>query len=67
MRAIDVIVVPEFLRARAAPGHGLQFHAVPVFQHVVIQGGRVAGEDDLARQGLEQGKQVQMVLPSSRR
>ncbi len=46
------------------PGHGLEFHAVPILQHVVIQGGRVAGEDDPARQGLQQVQQIFVVLPA---
>jgi len=37
---------------------------VPLVQHAIIQCRRVAGENDPARQGLEQVKQVHRVLPA---
>ena len=62
MDSVHCEVEPQFLGTHTVLVHDLQFDASPPLEQLVIQSRRIAGEDHLARQRLEQFQQLDMIL-----
>ena len=62
MHPIGTEVEPDLLGAHASLVHHLQLQAPPAGKLLIVQAGRVARENDLAGQALQQPKQLQVIM-----